>query len=94
MSSTADVKSAHTAADAQLVSGPARLKSVYLVAGTGATNHCVFHNGTSASDPVLLELDTAHGGVVDVMIPGTGILFDSGIYVDTGDAQTVTIFYG
>ena len=92
--STADVKSAHTAADAQLVSGPARLKSVYLVAASGATNHCVFYNGTSASDPALLELDTAHGGVVDVTIPGTGILFDSGIYVGTGDAQTVTIFYG
>lgn len=94
MSSTADVKSAHTAADAQLVGGPARLKGVYLVAGSGAANHCKFHNGTSASDPVLLELDTAHAGFADVLIPGTGILFDSGIYVDTGDAQTVTIFYG
>ena len=92
--STADVKSAIASADGQMVSGPARLKGVYMVAASSAANHVKFHNGTSASDPVLVELDTAHATVAELTVPGTGVFFDSGIYVDTGDAATVTIFYG
>ena len=92
--STADVKSAIASAYGQMVTGPARLKGVYMVANASAANHVKFHNGTSGSDPVLLELDTAHATVAELTVPGTGVLFDSGIYVDTGDAGTVTIFYG
>lgn len=92
--STADVKSAIASADGQMVSGPARLKGVYMVAASSAANHVKFHNGTSASDPVLVELDTAHATVAELTVPGTGVFFDGGIYVDTGDAATVTIFYG
>lgn len=96
MAMQTDVKSAHTNANAALYVGRIRLKGVLLSAATGSpTDHVLFYdNATTAAGTMRLELDTSHGNVVYVLIPGEGILFNNGIYCDIGDADSVTIFYG
>ena len=90
-----DVQSAHTNADALLYTGRTRLKGVvFNVSGGSPTNHVKFYDATSATGSVIVELDTNHSGGLYILIPGEGVLFETGIYCDIGDANSVTIFYG
>jgi hypothetical protein len=96
MAMQTDVKSAHTNVNAALYVGRTRLKGILLSAATGSpTDHVMLYdNATTASGAMRLELDTSHGSVVYILVPGEGILFTNGIYCDIGDADSVTIFYG
>jgi hypothetical protein len=96
MTMQTDVKSAHTNASAALYAGRTRLKAVLLSAATGTPiDHVMFYdNASAATGTMRLELDTSHGNVVYILIPGEGILFTNGIYCDIGDASSVTVFYG
>lgn len=96
MTMQTDVKSAHTNVNAALYAQRTRLRGVLLtVSGGSPSDHVKFYdNATTASGPVVLELDTTHNNVVYVLIPGEGILFQNGIYCDIGDASSVTVFYG
>ncbi len=91
-----DVKSAHANANGVLYAQGTRLKGVLMtVSGGSPTDHLKFYDdATTASGPVILELDTSHNNVVYVLIPGEGMLFKNGIYCDLGDASSVTVFYG
>jgi autotransporter adhesin len=96
MTMQTDVKSAHTNVNAALYVGRTRLKGVvFTVSGGSPVDHIMFYdNASAASGTVRLELDSAHSGSLNVVIPGEGILFTNGIYCDVGDAASVTIFYG
>ena len=83
-----NVKKGTTAVDAvRMVNGRTRLKG-YILSGEGTTNngYAKFYNGTGNGDPLLLEAflgaySYLQGNAL-VNIPGNGILFDSGIYVE------------
>ena len=76
---------------AQMVDGRTRLKGYILSGGStsAADGNVKFYNGDSALDPLGLEVNmgsyVTYQGNTLVNIPGNGILFDSGIFVDLED---------
>jgi hypothetical protein len=90
-----DVKSVRLSADGQAVGYRVRVKSVYGLAGASAGS-VKFYDGTSTSGELLLELDTPAGTGNSFLsvIPGEGILFRTGVYVDVTNITGVTIYYG
>jgi len=63
--------------------------------GNAQDGYVRLRNG-GASGPILCELDV---GVSDsftiyVLLPGEGILFSNGIYVDLSNVSACTVFYG
>lgn len=90
-----DVKSAYTAADAAVVTFRTRLKGMYIVVGTAGTDPViVYDNSSAASGTIVFKAGTTAAGAHTVYIPGEGILALNGLYVDKGDADSVTVLYG
>ena len=90
-----DVKAAYTAGDAAVVPYRTRIKGLFFIAASAGTNPIVIYdNAASAAGQVLLTVGTTAAGGNTVFIPGEGILATNGVYVDTGDADSVTVFYG
>lgn len=95
MSMQTDVKSQHVTASGNIAGlGRNRLKSISY-RGNGSDGYVKFRDG-GASGTILCELDvgTSDTFTIYVLIPGEGILFPSGIYVDISNVNAVTVFYG
>lgn len=90
-----DVKATRLTADGQAVNYRARVKAVYGLAGASAGS-VKFYDGTSVSGTLLLEIDTPAGTANTFLlpIPGEGVLFTTGVYVDVTNITGVTIIYG
>ena len=95
MGMQSDVQSTRLTADGQAVNYRVRVKTVYGLAGASAGS-VKFYNGTDATGTLLLDIDTPAGtaNTFLVPIPGEGILFTTGVYVDVTNITGVTIFYG
>ena len=90
-----DVKSAFVSGDGAMVAYPTRIKGAYVSVTTGGANPVIFYdNASAASGTVLLKLGVTAAGAHTVVIPGEGIRAVNGVFCDTGDAATVTVFYG
>ena len=95
MAMQTDVRSQHLTASGN-IDGLSRNRFKALsYRGTGADGYVRLRNGGSGG-AILCELDV---GVSDsftiyVLIPGEGILFPSGIYVDLSNVAACTVFYG
>ena len=90
-----DVKSVQLSADGQAVNYRTRVKAIYGVAGA-SVGSVKFHDGTGTSGPLLINIDTpaGTGNNFYMMIPGEGVLFETGVYVDVTNITGVTIYYG
>lgn len=90
-----DVKSTRLAADGQAVASRVRVKTVYGLAGASAGS-VKFYDGTDNTGDLLLEVDTPAGTANTFLlpIPGEGVLFNTGVYVDVTNITGVTIVYG
>jgi hypothetical protein len=90
-----DVQSTRLTADGQAVDYRVRVKAVYGLAGASAGS-VKFYDGTSVSGTLKLEIDTPAGTANTFLlpIPGEGILFATGVYVDVTNITGVTIVYG
>ena len=95
MSMQYDVKSTRLTADGQAVDYRARVKTVYGLAGASAGS-VKFYDGTDNTGSLLLEVDTPAGTANTFLlpIPGEGVLFTTGVYVDVTNITGVTIVYG
>jgi hypothetical protein len=90
-----DVKAAYTVADAALIPYRTRIKGLFFAVATAGTDPVVIYdNATTGAGTVLLTIGTTATGGINVYIPPEGILATNGVYVDTGDADSVTVFYG
>lgn len=95
MSMQTDVKSQHVTASGNIASlSRARLKSMSY-RGNGTDGYVKLRDG-GASGTVLCELDvgTSDTFTIYVLLPGEGILFPSGIYIDISNVSAATVFYG
>ena len=91
MSFMSDVKAVTKTADAAAISGRTRLQGVYYTC-TGTASSFALKNGSTDAGAALLTINTpAAAGAYDLIIPDDGILFDSGIYVDVGDAEVTSV---
>lgn len=90
-----DVKSVRLTADGQAVGYRTRVKAIYGVAGAGVGS-VKFYDGTSTAGDLLINIDTpaGTGNAFWMMIPGEGVLFETGVYLDVTDITGVTIYYG
>ena len=90
-----DVKSVRLSADGQAVGYRTRVKAVYGLAGA-SVGSVKFYDGTDTTGELLLDLDSPAGtaNTFFVIMPGEGILFRTGVYVDLTNATGVTVIYG
>jgi len=95
MSMQYDVKSTAIAASATnsaVFAGPARIKGL-LVSVPAAGGTMTLKDG-SGGTTLFSFVAPAVAGAVNVVVPGEGILCNSGIYATTPAGMTVTVFYG
>ena len=91
---TSDQQAAHATADGQLVPATQRARVTYIQAAGVAGGNVKLYNGTGtgAGNTLLAEFEFDVDGL-SVYVPGSGILFDSGVYLDLTDTPGVTIIY-
>jgi hypothetical protein len=90
-----DVKSQHVTASGNIAGlGRVRFKSMSY-RGNGTDGYVKLRDG-GASGTVFCELDvgTSDTFTIYVLMPGEGILFPNGIYLDISNVSAVTVFYG
>jgi len=90
-----DVKSVRLSADGQAVNYRTRVKAIYGLAGSTAGS-VKFYDGTDTTGNLLIDIDTpaGTGNNFYMMIPGEGVLFETGVYIDVTNITGVTIYYG
>jgi hypothetical protein len=95
MTMQTDVKSQHVTASGNIAGlGRVRFKSMSY-RGNGTDGYVKLRDG-GASGTVFCELDvgTSDTFTIYVLMPGEGILFPNGIYLDISNVSAVTVFYG
>ena len=94
MTMQTDVLSAHTEVTALMVSGRARLKGYQCLSG-GTAGDVIFTDGTSGgTERLRFNIPNNTNNPFSNLIPGEGILFNTGIYVTVPTGAKITIFYG
>ena len=88
-----EVKAKHTHTSASLLTGRGRLMGLVINHKTGVTGNILLYDNTAASGSVILEVDESVAGTFDIMIPGDGILYETGVYVSAPANTSITIFY-
>ena len=90
-----DVKAVHLNADGVACTGPVRVKGYQVAPGGTAGEITFYDNASAASGTARLVIDlTVNTAVISTTIPGEGIRFDNGVYVDLPTSAAITIFYG
>ena len=85
-----DQQSAHATGDGQLVTNRARVTSIQ--AKGIASSEVKLYDGTSSSDTLKLDYVFGTEGL-NIWIPGSGVVFDDGVYLDLTNTTGVTITY-
>jgi hypothetical protein len=60
---------------------------------TGVSGNIIIYDNTAASGSVLIEVDESVAGTFDVVFPGDGILYETGVYATLPANTSLTIFY-
>jgi hypothetical protein len=90
-----DVLSAHLNADGVAVVGPCRVKGYQIAPGGTAGEITFYDNASAASGTKRLIVDvTTNTAIISTLIPGEGIKFYNGVYMDLATSANITIFYG
>lgn len=88
-----EVKTKHIHASASLLSGRGRLMGLVVNHKTGVSGNIIVYDNTAASGSVLIEVDESVAGTFDVVFPGDGILYETGVYAALPANTSLTIFY-
>ena len=86
---TSDQKTAHLAADGQLVTGPCRVTSIQ--AAGAASSTVVLFDGNSAAGTAHTFMFGTEG--LEVYIPCSGIKFKTGVFLDLTATGGVTVTF-
>ena len=90
-----DVKATHLDADGVVFAGPTRVKGYSISSGGTAGEILFYDNASAASGTVRLTLNISTNQALDSLaIPGEGIKFDNGVYVDMPANAHLTVYYG
>jgi hypothetical protein len=88
---SSDQQVAHTAVDAQVVPTTQRARVTYIQAQGVTSGSVILKTGGSGGTTLATFLFDVDG--LSVYVPGSGILFDEGVYVDLTNTPGVTIIY-
>tara|TARA_R110002167_G_scaffold151058_5_gene344886 strand:+ start:687 stop:968 length:282 start_codon:yes stop_codon:yes gene_type:complete len=86
---SSDQKTGHLAADGQLVTGPCRVTSIQAKGGTNCS--VILYDNTSAAGTSHTFLFDTEG--LSVYVPGSGIRFKTGVFLDLTTTGGVTVTY-
>ena len=91
---TSDQLVAHATADGQMVPATqrARITSIQAAGASGAGIKLYNGTGTGAGNVLIAEYLFGTEGL-EVYVPGSGILFDAGVYLDLTATSGVTITF-
>lgn len=89
-----DVKAKYLAIDGVIFAGRVRLKGLTVTVSSAGAALIVYDNASAASGTKVTEVSTAVVGVVNILLPGEGILAENGLYLDINGAAAVTAYYG
>ena len=90
-----DVKATHLDADGVVYAGPTRVRG-YSISPGGTAGEIIFYdNASAASGTARLTVNITTNQALDSLcIPGEGIKFDNGVYVDLPTNAHITVYYG
>ena len=88
---TSDQQVAHTTGDAQVVPTTQRARVTYIQAAGVSSGGVILKSGGSAGTVIAEYLFDVDG--LSVYVPGSGILFEEGVYVDLTATPGVTLLY-
>ena len=88
---TSDQQVAHTTGDAQVVPTTQRARVTYIQAAGVSSGGVILKSGGSAGTVIAEYLFDVDG--LSVYVPGSGILFDAGVYLDLTNTPGVTITF-
>ena len=85
---------AHATADGQMVPTTQRARITGIQASASAASQSIaFHNGTANTAPLIAKFVFGTEGI-DFYVPGSGILFEDGVFVDiSANVTGVTITF-
>ena len=86
---TSDQKTAHLAADGQLVTGPCRVTSLQAKGGSNCV--VILYDNTSAAGTAHTFKFGTEG--LEVYVPGSGIKFKTGVFLDLTATGGVTVTF-
>ena len=86
---TSDQKTAHLTADGQLVTGPCRVTSIQAAGAANST--VVLYDNTSAAGTAHTFKFGTEG--LEVYVPGSGIKFKTGVFLDLTATGGVTVTF-
>jgi hypothetical protein len=91
-----DVLAVHADGDVQAVIGPLRVKG-YQIASGGTAGEIKFFdtaaNSATGTERLTINI-TVNTAVISTLIPGEGIRFTDGLYLDLPTNAAITVFYG
>ena len=88
---TSDQQVGHTTGDAQVVPTTQRARVTYIQAAGVTSGGVILKNGGSGGTTLATFLFDVDG--LSVYVPGSGILFEEGVYIDLTNTPGVTLLY-
>ena len=75
--------------------GRCRVKGIYIVP-SGTAGSVVFKDGSTSGGTTKMTINTVASATQPtyLLLPGEGVVFNSGIYVDVTSIGSVMVFYG
>ena len=91
-----DVKATHTTGNGIIYAGRTRVKSIICLGASTAGDVVLYDNASAASGNVLIRFAVPgnSNNVVEVTLPGEGILAQNGVYASVPTGYSVTVIYG
>jgi hypothetical protein len=91
-----DVKAAHTTGNGIIYAGRTRVKSIICLGVSTAGDIILYDNTSAASGDVLIRFAVPGNAnnVVEISLPGEGILAQNGVYASVPTGYSVTVIYG
>jgi hypothetical protein len=96
MAMQTDVKAAHATGNGVLYAGRTRVKAIVCLGATTAGDVVLYDNASAASGDVLIRFAVPgnSNNVIEVALPGEGIVAQNGIYASVPTGYSVTVIYG
>jgi hypothetical protein len=74
--------------------GRCRVKAIYIAPAAGAGSVVLKDGSSGGATKVTINTIASSTSTNYVLLPGEGLLFQSGVYADITDVASVMVFYG
>lgn len=91
-----DIRSAHTTGSGPIYDGRTRVKSIICLGASTAGDVVLYDNASDATGTELIRFAVPNNAnnVINILLPGEGILAQNGVYASVPTGYSVTVCYG